>query len=221
MYMPYFKNENTNLLFIHIPKTGGCSLEKYFANMFNITLNNTALYNWLPYDIKLKNNINVQTSLQHLTYQDIMKYKSFFNIDLCNLKMITIVRNPYNKILSDLFFLTKINIYSTKEDVFSKIQMYLTKTNSGINNIDNIDNHNTPQYLFLIDENNELIHNIHILRTETLNDDMHRLGYEDFDIKINKNPNKINYDDYLNEDSINLINKYYDEDFKLFNYTKK
>jgi hypothetical protein len=219
--MPYFKNENTNLLFIHIPKTGGCSLEKYFANMFNITLNNTALYNWLPYDIKLKNNINVQTSLQHLTYQDIMKYKSFLNIDLCNLKMITIVRNPYNKILSDLFFLTKINIYSTKEDVFSKIQMYLTKTNSGIDNIDNIDNHNTPQYLFLIDENNELIHNIHILRTETLNDDMHRLGYEDFDIKINKNPNKINYDDYLNEDSINLINKYYDEDFKLFNYTKK
>jgi hypothetical protein len=215
--MPYFKNENVNLLLIHIPKTGGSSLENYFAKMFNITLNNSALFGSLPHETIVSNNINTYSNLQysnlqHLLYKDIMKYKSVFNIDLCNLKMIAIVRNPYNRIISDLFWFKIIDINSTKEEVFSKIQIYLTQ---------NDDNHNIPQYLFLIDENNKLIDNIHILRTETLNDDMYSLGYQDFNIKTNDNPNKLNYDDYLNEDSINLINSYYDKDFTLFNYTKK
>lgn len=42
--MPYFKNNNVNILFIHIPKTGGSSVENYFSSKFNIPLNNTSLY---------------------------------------------------------------------------------------------------------------------------------------------------------------------------------
>ena len=38
--MPYFKNDNVNILFIHIPKTGGSSVETYLSNHFNILLNN-------------------------------------------------------------------------------------------------------------------------------------------------------------------------------------
>lgn len=36
--MPYFKNDNVNVLFIHIPKTGGTSIENYFSSKFNIKL---------------------------------------------------------------------------------------------------------------------------------------------------------------------------------------
>ena len=36
--MPYFTKNNTNILFIHIPKTGGSSLEKYFSNKYDIPL---------------------------------------------------------------------------------------------------------------------------------------------------------------------------------------
>ena len=32
--MPYFHNNYVNLLFIHIPKTGGSSLEIYFSKKF-------------------------------------------------------------------------------------------------------------------------------------------------------------------------------------------
>ena len=83
-----------------------------------------------------------------------------------------------------------------------------------------LDNHGLPQYLFLIDENNELIKNIKLMRTESLQSDMINLGYVDFDIKFASNTSNVNYDDYLNTDSINLINNYYEKDFELFGYTK-
>jgi hypothetical protein len=35
------------------------------------------------------------------------------------------------------------------------------------------------------------------------------------------NPNSVNYDDYLNENAINLINTIYKKDFDLLNYNKK
>jgi hypothetical protein len=56
--------------------------------------------------------------------------------------------------------------------------------------------------------------NIIILRTETLNDDMKKIGYIDFDLHNLKNKfNTNDYDGYLNEDSIALINNFYSKDF--------
>lgn len=52
--MPYFENENINVLFIHIPKTGGTSLEHYFSSKFKIPLNNKSLYCYIC-DKKLLN----------------------------------------------------------------------------------------------------------------------------------------------------------------------
>ena len=42
--MPYFYNKDINLLLIHIPKTGGTSLESYFVDKYSIELNQDALY---------------------------------------------------------------------------------------------------------------------------------------------------------------------------------
>jgi hypothetical protein len=85
-----------------------------------------------------------------------------------------------------------------------------------------IDNHNLPQHVFITNENKKLItSDICILRTETLKTDMHNLGYTDFNVHTNNNAAKINYYDYLNGDSIKLINEFYDYDFTMFNYTKK
>jgi hypothetical protein len=71
-----------------------------------------------------------------------------------------------------------------------------------------------------MNENNELIPNIKILKTETLKNDLFHLGYADFNIKTNSNSNCMDYYSYLNEDSIILINDFYDYDFRLFNYDK-
>ena len=149
-----------------------------------------------------------------------MKYKDFFNIIDDNIDIITIVRNPYERIISDLFFFLKINIETSKDEVFHIIENYILDSN--------LDNHNIPQYLFITDSNKKLIPNIKILHTETLNDDFINLGYEDFNENDNKNNNiynnrpinKNDYYDYLNNNSIKLINDYYHYDFIIFNYTK-
>jgi hypothetical protein len=59
--MPYFKNKNINILFVHIPKTGGSSIEQYFSKKYNILLNNSSLFGY--------NKLNITESLQHIQYK--------------------------------------------------------------------------------------------------------------------------------------------------------
>uniref|UniRef100_A0A6C0LJ38 Sulfotransferase domain-containing protein n=1 Tax=viral metagenome TaxID=1070528 RepID=A0A6C0LJ38_9ZZZZ len=210
--MPYFKNDTINLLFIHIPKTGGSSVEFYFSNKFDVPLNNNSLYLFIDDEIKLTKNILVTSSLQHLTYNQMIQNNHLFNIDFNDIKIITIVRNPYKRIISDLFYLEKINSTTSSEEAFDIINDYLVS--------DDVDNHNIPQYKFIIDENNKIISNISILKTETLTNNMNDLGYADFDRHDNVNINKVNYFDYLNNKSIEVINDFYHLDFVFFNYNK-
>jgi len=208
--MPYFHNNNTNTLLIHIPKTGGTSLEYYFSNKYNIPLNNNSLFDYL--DEETEKNKNINSTLQHMTYQTIQIHKDFFNVNMTDVEIITIVRNPYERIISDLFWYGKITINTTKEEVFNIIEKYLRD--------EKLDNHNIPQYLFITDIDKQLIPNIKILHTETLTADMVKLGYVDFDVKEFENPNKTNYYNYLSPSCIQLINDFYHYDFELFNYVK-
>lgn len=206
--MPYFKKNNINLLYIHIPKTGGSSIEKYFSKKYRIKLDQKALYGFL-HD---KHNRQINPSLQHLTYNNIVEYHNELNINMNHLDILTVVRDPYDRCISDLFYFKKIDKSASPEKVFQAIQDFVKQ---------NPDNHATPQYKFVTDGKGELIHNMKIMNTETLNDDMIRLGYTDFDFQRNVNPDALNYKDYLNADSIQFINDYYDKDFTLFHYNKK
>jgi hypothetical protein len=209
--MPYFKNENINILFIHIPKTGGTSIERYFSYKFNILLDNASIYNFMDQD-NLHTDIKFNVSLQHITFKQLIQYNHIFNINFNNIKIITIVRNPYERIMSDLFWKKQININTTKKEVFLILQKYIRSNDC--------DNHNIPQYMFVTDDKKNIIPKLYILRTETLTKNMIQLGYTDFNCNDNKNKNNVNYYDYLNSDSINLINTIYHYDFILFNYKK-
>jgi hypothetical protein len=213
--MPYFHNNNINILFIHIPKTGGTSLEKYFSKKYNIPLNYKSLFSILPDNFKIPNNFNRNIHLQHQTYNILFNYKDHLHINFNNLQIITIVRNPYDRIISDLFYFKLITVKNTPNEVYNIMFQYLH------NHKIRRDNHKIPQHLFVINMKGRQINNLIILKTETLTDDMKRHGYHDFNFKENVNSCEKKYDKYLNYNSIKLINNVYKEDFTFFNYQMK
>lgn len=152
-------------------------------------------------------------SLQHQIYTTIYKYRDILNVNFDNeLKIITIVRNPYHRLVSDLFFYKLINKFTDCEKVYNILKNYIHN--------DCYDNHNVPQYKFITDEDENLINNITIFKTETLTNDIINYGFLDYDNRIeNKGCGDfINYMKYLNYDAIKLINQVYFKDFELFDY---
>lgn len=79
------------------------------------------------------------------------------------------------------------------------------------------DKHYIPQHLFITEKNGKIIKNITILRTETLEQDMKKIGFSDFNNKGNSTIHKPRLF-YLNKKSIHLINKMYEKDFTYFGY---
>jgi hypothetical protein len=153
--MPYFHNKDVNLLLIHIPKTGGTSLENYFSQKFNVPLNNNSLFNPIKqYEIR---GVKISSTLQHMTLNFIIKNSNVFNINRLDLTIISFVRNPYHRIMSDLFFLGLVNPNFSKNKITEAIKNYLNN---------DYDGHKRPQYLYLVDDNTNLYSNVKILKTE-------------------------------------------------------
>lgn len=204
--MPYYKEKN--LLFIHIPKTGGTVIEDKIKKKYNQTLYSGHTNRLLDFPYNTK-------SLQHQFYTTIYKFRDKLNINFDNIKIFSVVRNPYDRIISDLFWCNLIKKDYTSNQVYDIIKNhYLYR--------DDIDNHNQPQYKFLVDENCKLIKSIKIFNTETLNksnDDLNK--YIGFNIDIKQDAVNKDYSNYLNKDSISLINNFYKKDFELFNYKFK
>lgn len=200
--MPYYTKGSEKILYIHVPKTGGSSIEKYLVKEGYNQTHRTIQRNTVIPDVKYNN-----ISMQHQTYQTLYKHRKVLNIDFENASMIATIRNPYDRIISELKWRRMINPNSKPKDVFYALKKYLSSDNT-------YDNHKIPQYMFLINEDGKLNKDIKIFRCENLTSELNSHGFTKYSGK-NKS---VNYDNYLNNDSIELINSYYKKDFEFFGY---
>ena len=180
--MPYFKNHN--LLFIHIPKTGGSNIENFF---FHYLKEKPTLQHLISNNFDIRFNSH---SLQHMTYIELYKNKNYFDINFEKTRIITVIRNPYDRIISDLFWYKLISKNNNSNEIEKILKKYLESNLL-------YDNHKIPQYKFLIknEESNVIDPKIIIMKCETLNEDMEKLGFKQFsDFCNNSTKSKFNKD---------------------------
>jgi len=201
--MPYFRKKH--ILFIHIPKTGGTTVHNRFLLEDTLELYN----NKMNYNNVLPPPHN-KVSLQHLFYTTIYNHRNLLRVPFDEeLRIVASVRNPYTRIVSDLFYQKLIHKFSAADMVYNVIRQYINATC--------YDNHNVPQYKFVVDEKGELVPGLIVLKMETLNEDLLRLGFLTTR-HFNKGTANVNYMNYLDNRCLALINEHYKKDFELFGY---
>jgi hypothetical protein len=84
------------VLFLHIPKTGGTSVEKWLRPLSSTKrVDRDLLLGWDP---------NTNLHLQHLTLQEVVDNGFVDREELSELTVVTLVRNPWSRILSGFHF---------------------------------------------------------------------------------------------------------------------
>lgn len=178
------------LKFIHITKTGGTSIE------------NTG------------NNSNIQWGRFHKEYgwwHEYFPKKSKILKDKYD--WFTVVRNPYDRIVSEFYC------------KFTKIKYKQTKDKKTFNNLiqdkiryrSNTGDHWSEQYKYIDSK-----YNIHIIKYENLVVEFNELMIKyNYKIELNQHDNqskKYFSTNDLSRDTLDLINNIYNKDFELFNY---
>ena len=225
---------SAKIIFVHIPKTGGGTIEKSLGiyggdNNGNLSPDHSILYG------KYKNKF-----LQHLTISEI-KEKNIKDFE--SYKKISFVRNPYDKIISE--YLWRIQMYGKrrlefKEFIIEEVIPRKNNINKFVKNfykdeslIPFLDAHyvNQTNYLY----QNKILAVDEIGKFENFESDFKRIfNKKPINTKIHKS--KINYTYYLikkllpnflankmyrryyNHETKEMIKNEYSEDLKVFNY---
>ncbi len=203
--MPIFTKDKKNYLFIHIPKTAGTTIEKSFAHANYKT----------SYRRSVGNPLNKVTCCtpQHI-HADIINQT--FNIQKFD-GIFTMVRNPYDRVRSEYAMRHKDKSKIDGEDVYlwlkEKINAYWK--DKYIN-----DNHIRPQAEFIVQGTD-------IFKLEDGIDYFFESLKQKYQINTSSKTNHMSSQKrngfsssevMLNDDSVDLINNFYNIDFKLFNY---
>jgi hypothetical protein len=215
-----FKNNDKNVVFIHIPRTAGTYIEDDISRRYNIHKewpkpNTDILFGLL----QLKDNQFL--TLQHLTLKEMIKFEFLTDKDS---EIFTIIRNPYDRIIS--LHKNWFNKYNTLDEFLDKlISMKLDdypfngietekKNFDYLNMTDNIDDIKyfvLPQYYYITQDNND--YSVDVIKYE----DMEKLNQKyGINLKYNNTQNTYNFTDSQREKIYNIYRK----DFENFNYEK-
>lgn len=203
---------NENILFIHIPKNAGSSIEKYFETN----------YGYFEYSNKLINSLKKYSYLTSYSYLYFPFFINFFKpiIDNYhpilpkydkyeNMKIFTIVRHPQDRIVSFYIYFGFNNYLS-----FYKFLILITMSDDYLSNFIK---RNQVEYINL--------EKVDILKYENIEEDWkslckkYEIDYVKLDV-VNKS-NCVDKNQYFDDKCIKLIYDLYKTDFDILKYKIK
>ena len=174
--------EEHKAIFIHIPKNAGTSIETLFAN----------------------NSFKIQP----YKHADIYEIKNKFPEIYDSYRKFTIIRNPYDKMVSWYFYLKKnLGDYDVIE------------FNEWIKDPSKFWHANDP-ISFLKPQCDWVDETVIIIKYENLDKGLNKFFNEKISLPVTNKSDRNHFSDYYNEDSLNIIYDRYKEDFKKYNYNK-
>ena len=178
-------------IFIHIPKNAGTAIESVFK----------------PYT-RLNNQIDRHASIHDIKHKFPSIYKKY--------NKFTVIRNPYERMISFYFYLKSYNkLFRAKfEDSF--IEWLKKPENSEIPfNSDWI-----KKLGYFKNQHEWVDDTVTIIKFENLNEELNNFFKKDIILPIKNNTDHRHYLKYYNDESLNIVHNRYKEDFEKFNYKK-
>jgi len=240
--MPIYKDKN--LLFIHIPKNCGQSIEKALSGRgfknksFSRSFVNKVIHYLLiktsPKDAKsnLNGTIDIALSGQHLTFNEIKTLELINPQILSNLISFAVVRNPYTRIISSISHFRSLilprlgkkanDIIEDEDELYNAIVIFFNLNSE----CHNILAHKRCQHEYVLDLDGKIAVD-YILNFENIENSFGKMckeiGFSNYKLpKIGSNNYKYSTSlPKLNSAAQSLILEKYKYDFELFNFEKK
>ena len=170
-------------IFIHIPKNAGTSIEEYFGN----------------------GSVRIQPNKHADIHEIKRKFKNSYN----NYRKFTIIRNPYDKMVSWYFYL--------KRNLGKKYRV--VEFNEWIKDPSKFWHADDP-IGFLKPQSEWIDDTVVLLKFENLNKELKQFFGKEINLPITNKSNHNNYLEYYNQESLDIIYNRYKKDFEKFNYKK-
>ena len=216
--MPVYRKHR--LVHIHIPRTGGTAIEQFFHRLGDLVW---GLDSWVGQE-----HYNGRWyELQHMTIGEL---KSFTGSEFDSNESFVVVRNPYERIVSDYLWRCLVKkrypnapvlsfpsfdsfIHAIPADINSKWENLIHGANQSQANLLI---HVRPQYHYI---EAELVD--HVLRFERLDEEMARLmdpfGVETVSIR---KPSQRDVSTFFTPETLEVVNRIYCQDFNLFSWPR-
>ena len=175
--------EEHKAIFIHIPKNAGTAIESLFGNNY--------------------------FKIQPDKHADIHEIKILFPEVYKSYRKFTIIRNPYDKMVSWYFYL-KRNLGENHE---------VLKFNEWIKDPSQFWHADDPIH-FLDPQHTWIDDTVEIIKFENLNKELNVFFGKDIDLPVINKSNHDHFSSYYNKESFNIIYNRYKEDFTRYNYKK-